>query len=61
MNIYELENWMNKNYSDNLFRRDIVDMMFDNLLHKLREKDIKIKNEEQFYKDFLIYLIKFSN
>lgn len=61
MNIYELHNWMNKNYSDNLFRRDIVDMMFDNLLHKLKEKGIQIKNEEQFYKDFLIYLIKFSN
>ena len=60
MNIYELENWMNKNYSDNLFRKDIIDTLFNNLCNKLTEKGMKIKNEDQFYKDFLIYLIKYS-
>ena len=61
MNIYELQNWMNKEYNYNLFRKDIIEKTFNNLLIKIKNTGLIIKNEEIFYKNFLIYLYKNSN
>ena len=61
MNFIELKLFLEKNYSKGFTRGTAIDNMFDMILKRLNELNIEIFNIEQFYKDFLIYVIKFSN
>ena len=61
MNMYELELWLDKEYAPNLLRKDIIENLFNNILIKIKNSGLIIKNEDKFYKDFLLYLIKYSN
>jgi hypothetical protein len=61
MDIYELEMWLDKEYDNNLFRKDIIENLFNSILLKVKNSGLIIKNEDKFYKDFLLYLIKYSN
>ena len=59
--MYELELWLDKEYAPNLLRKDIIENLFNNILIKIKNSGLIIKNEDKFYKDFLLYLIKYSN
>lgn len=60
MDIYTLHSWMNYEYDNNLFRKDIIETLFNNLINNLNIKGIKIKDESKLYTDFLLHIIKFS-
>lgn len=61
MDIYDLEIWLDKEYAPNLLRKDIIENLFNNILIKVKNSGLIIKNEDNFYKNFLLYLIKHSN
>jgi hypothetical protein len=52
---------MEKEYSNGFSRGSAIDEMFDLTLKRLKDLNIEIFNIEKFYKDFLIYMIKYSN
>lgn len=61
MNFLELKLFMEKEYSNDFNRGKAIDEMFDLTLKRLKDLNLEIFNIEQFYKDFLIYMIKYSN
>lgn len=61
MNMYELELWLDKEYAQNLLRKDIIENLFNNILIKVKNSGLIIKDENKFYKEFVLYLIKYSN
>lgn len=61
MNNYELAVWMDKDYGNNLLRKNIIEQLFNNLIIQVKNLGLKIKNENEFYKNFLIYIYKYSN
>ena len=61
MNFLELKLFMEKEYSNGFSRGSAIDEMFDLTLKRLKDLNIEIFNIEKFYKDFLIYMIKYSN
>ena len=61
MDIYSIENWLQKKYNSNLLRKDIIERLFNKLIFDLKKNGLIIKNENRLYCDFLIYIIKYSN
>tara|TARA_Y100000389_G_C17400972_1_gene485286 strand:+ start:649 stop:867 length:219 start_codon:yes stop_codon:yes gene_type:complete len=61
MNFLELKYFLETEYSKGFTRGMAIDHMFDLTLKKLKELNIEIYNVKDFYRDFLIYIIRYSN
>lgn len=61
MDFIDVKLFLDKEYSPNYTRGIAIDTMFDLILKRLKELDIQIFNIKDFYRDFLIYIITYSD
>ena len=61
MNYLQVKQFLDKEYSEGYTRGVAIDYMFDMILKRLGELNIKIFNVKDLYRDFLIFILINSN